>query len=1135
MAAITEQTRNASKASRGLNTIMARLASVLDESSSNGKAIKQIYADLGIAMEDTNGQLLSGYDLLELLAKEWNNLDGNTQKYIATTVAGTTQLNNFLALMNNFEHATDATKTAIESQGSALKENERYMESLNAKVAALKNTFQDFANNVIDNELVGAILDLSNGFLQLANTDLGQMVTQISLLTALGWGSTSLLQASHIIPAVVSQFTTFFSVATKGAEATAAAMTAAGTATTAFGAVVGSVLPVILGIAAVAVIGKKIYDNWKDANSALEEANSKLQTNRDRLAEINNLSWNELTPDILREKNALEEENNELQRQIDLLEKRKIKAAEKEARSGGIVGTGSTRYSALYGEDYITTLGGKGFDTYEELVEYLDRYIPEAAKKTREELEALGVQFFEVEEKVSVTAEEYNQHLITLMQDYITQLNKQHALNTDQIQDFSNLSKSVSNRVDGLKALKDANQEITEQEQNLIDVYDQLLSAYDSAVEVTNLQTHSVEVTSDAVDKLTKKYPALKAAISDVNGTLYLDVNALDAVKTETWDAKKAMLDLIAQMTVFNNADLDVSQKLSALQKLAAGAGVTSTILSSFTTGGINENYARFRNAGLSEDEAMNKLWESWFRGYSQTSSGTAKSVSMGSTGSTGTSNSTSKGKTALEKANEAWKEQLNLLKDRLEILQKSGGAEEQQIAKIREIQDAIHKQAEAYRSMGLSEEHEYLRELGILWWDYENDIKSVYDEIEKASEEAAEKARQAWEDSLNEQKSNYEIAASVVVDKIQEELNNLQALRDETAQYYDDKIQALKDSNDELDKQIEYEELLNRLAQAKQKKLYVFKDGQFQYIDDVASISAAQADLDAYERERALEQEVANLERLKNDALASIDEQIDGWEKYKDEWSNVVQQYTDKQNRLIAEQVLGINLEQKNWEKRLMNAQSFADKYNSIMANLSVASADGAVAAVGGSSSMSSSDLNALAQAGRDYNNAKTQAEKDAAHAKAEAIRNKYGYSGGTDGSEYIPTSSGSSKSSNSSSGNSNSSASASSGRVSQDIGGRATHPERYASGTLSALGGLSVVGEQGPELRVLGRGDGVLPSDITRNLWEWGKINPASMMSAASTIFNIDNLSLPNVKDTQSFVTGLKQLAYQRAYKRA
>lgn len=55
----------------------------------------------------------------------------------------------------------------------------------------------------------------------------------------------------------------------------------------------------------------------------------------------------------------------------------------------------------------------------------------------------------------------------------------------------------------------------------------------------------------------------------------------------------------------------------------------------------------------------------------------------------------------------------------------------------------------------------------------------------------------------------------------------------------------------------------------------------------------------------------------------------------------------------------------------------------------------------------MSASDKDALYEAGKAYNDAIAagdHAAADRAHAQAEAIRNKYNYSGGIDGSEYIP-----------------------------------------------------------------------------------------------------------------------------------
>ena len=98
------------------------------------------------------------------------------------------------------------------------------------------------------------------------------------------------------------------------------------------------------------------------------------------------------------------------------------------------------------------------------------------------------------------------------------------------------------------------------------------------------------------------------------------------------------------------------------------------------------------------------------------------------------------------------------------------------------------------------------------------------------------------------------------------------------------------------------------------------------------------------------------------------------------------------------------------------------------------------------------------------------------------------------------------------------------------------------YARGTRHANRGLSLVGENGPELRVLNHGDGILPSGITDNLWRWGSMTPKDMLASlaqkaqswAQTL-NISNVTLPNVRDAQSFVSGLRELAQQYVTRRS
>ena len=98
-----------------------------------------------------------------------------------------------------------------------------------------------------------------------------------------------------------------------------------------------------------------------------------------------------------------------------------------------------------------------------------------------------------------------------------------------------------------------------------------------------------------------------------------------------------------------------------------------------------------------------------------------------------------------------------------------------------------------------------------------------------------------------------------------------------------------------------------------------------------------------------------------------------------------------------------------------------------------------------------------------------------------------------------------------------------------------------KFASGTLSASGGLSLVGEHGAELRVLNRGDGILPNDITSNLMAWGRISPTDYSQSAKNnknevqefSYNFSKLVLPNVTDANSFVKELQRLPNQAVQK--
>ena len=181
MTAITEITRNSSTAARGLVSVQSRFNQIIDETSSTGQKLTDFYNKHGIAIKDQNGQLRNLYDVLKDTASIWDTLDENEQKYFLNIQAGANQTRNLAALMENFDVAVSATATAMDSAGSAAEENGRVMESLQKKIDNLRAAWENFSTNTITKDFIGGIIDAGTQLLTFANTDLGQATVKALL------------------------------------------------------------------------------------------------------------------------------------------------------------------------------------------------------------------------------------------------------------------------------------------------------------------------------------------------------------------------------------------------------------------------------------------------------------------------------------------------------------------------------------------------------------------------------------------------------------------------------------------------------------------------------------------------------------------------------------------------------------------------------------------------------------------------------------------------------------------------------------------------------------------------------------------------------------------------------------------
>ena len=89
-----------------------------------------------------------------------------------------------------------------------------------------------------------------------------------------------------------------------------------------------------------------------------------------------------------------------------------------------------------------------------------------------------------------------------------------------------------------------------------------------------------------------------------------------------------------------------------------------------------------------------------------------------------------------------------------------------------------------------------------------------------------------------------------------------------------------------------------------------------------------------------------------------------------------------------------------------------------------------------------------------------------------------------------------------------------------------------RFASGTLSARGGLARVAENGYEIALLGKGDAVMPHGVSKNLMDWGQYSPRDFIEQNNgdvKQYNFEKLVLPNVNNAHDFIKELNRLPNQ------
>lgn len=149
----------------------------------------------GVDIMKDNNTFKSTYQIMKELSEVWKDLSDTTQANITELISGKRGGQSTSALLNNFSVAEDAMKQALNSSGSAMRENQTYMDSLQAKLNQLDSTFQKFSTDLMKSDIPKFFVSLATVFVDGADSAV-KFAGALPTLTAAISGVLSVMQMS---------------------------------------------------------------------------------------------------------------------------------------------------------------------------------------------------------------------------------------------------------------------------------------------------------------------------------------------------------------------------------------------------------------------------------------------------------------------------------------------------------------------------------------------------------------------------------------------------------------------------------------------------------------------------------------------------------------------------------------------------------------------------------------------------------------------------------------------------------------------------------------------------------------------------------------------------------------------------
>lgn len=193
----------------GLRTISLRLRGTkveLEEmgedatgaAESTSKLREQVLALAGVDVMKNANEYKGVYQILQEIARVWKDISDVDQAALLELLAGKNRSNILASLLNNFDDAEKALGDAMNAEGSALRENEKILESIQGKLNQFEAAWESLSNTIIDSDFLKWLVDSGTSLLEILDGIIEKGGT-ISTLLGVGTGIGAFaLQSSNV-------------------------------------------------------------------------------------------------------------------------------------------------------------------------------------------------------------------------------------------------------------------------------------------------------------------------------------------------------------------------------------------------------------------------------------------------------------------------------------------------------------------------------------------------------------------------------------------------------------------------------------------------------------------------------------------------------------------------------------------------------------------------------------------------------------------------------------------------------------------------------------------------------------------------------------------------------------------------